>query len=46
MTLCERTLCLFKPGVKLPGVVCVFHWTGQMPCTGRLVCYTCGKEKR
>ena len=43
-SLCQRTLCLYKPGVKITGMRCSYHWTGKMPCTGRLVCHRCGKE--
>lgn len=43
-TLCRRTVCLHKPGVPLPGVRCSFRYNGRMPCTGRLVCHTCGRS--
>lgn len=43
--LCERTLCLYKPGVKMQGMKCHYIYTGKMPCTGRLACQTCGKTK-
>ena len=22
----------------------MLHWTGQIPCTGQLVCYMCGTD--
>lgn len=43
--LCPRTRCLYSPGSRMAGVRCTYHWTGAMPCTGRLVCMTCGREK-
>lgn len=42
---CARTLALWKPGVPIKGLKCKYSWTGKMPCTGRLICQMCGKEK-
>lgn len=39
---CPRTLCLYKPGVPIPGVVCTYAYTGSIPCTGQQRCMTCG----
>lgn len=42
--LCPRTLALFWPGVRLPGVTCSYAYTGSMPCTGPRVCHLCGRR--
>lgn len=44
--LCPRTVCLYKPGVSIPGVFCRYAYTGKMPCTGPQVCHMCGGCKR
>lgn len=40
--LCERLLCLWRPGEPQPGLTCVYTYTGRVPCTGPRVCITCG----
>jgi hypothetical protein len=42
---CPRTRAIWKPGVPIEGVKCSYAWTGKVPCTGRLVCHLCGREK-
>lgn len=45
VSLCKRTLALYRPGVTLPGVHCSFAYRGEMPNTGPLVCHLCGTRK-
>jgi hypothetical protein len=42
---CPRTRAIWKPGVPIEGVKCSYAWTGKVPCTGRLACHLCGREK-
>jgi hypothetical protein len=43
--MCQRTLAIYRPGVPVPGVNHHWYWNGKVPCTGRLVCGLCGKDK-
>ena len=43
---CPRTLCFYKPGVHIGTLRCVYRYSGAVPLTGRLVCHTCGQEKK
>lgn len=43
-SLCARTLAIYRPNQKLPGVRCSYYWTGKIPCTGRRICHLCGEE--
>ena len=42
---CARTLALCDPGVPVEGLKCHYAWTGAIPCTGRLACTLCGKDR-